>query len=316
MFSPQRNSLRLIFICSGFGLFLFSGCQQNEQSLPSENVKQQMIKQWNEDFAQLKSIRLSAKSYQISSDGKEEHLFTYGSFVYSAPMFFDDVTLAQNARQKIDQNANSKCAYDGNYFYRYSSGKALAHLRPKDHPKSALIRAPKIDLSRPAITLNPLFYLFEFVLTDKDQLFNSLRKPATWDNFEKRVVDFKRTADGKYLFHCNGRIQPGDVWSEYEVTVAYKNGVYFPIIIKEKYPQNNVTNQINVLQYSEIGKSTFRMPVPLKLSTQSTINGVSHGQAITVIDKKTLQINQPIDKRIFTLHPKNEAELIDEEVLE
>lgn len=316
MLRLQRYSMRLIVMCSALCLFALSGCQQKEQELSSENVKEQMIQQWKEDFVQLKSMKLSAKSYQISSDGKEKHLFTYGSFVYDAPMFFDDVTLAQNARQKIDQNTNSKCAYDGKYFYKYSSGKALTHLRPKDHPESALIRAPKMNPSRPVITLNPLYYLFEFVLTNSDQTFNALRKPATWHDFENRMVDFKRTADGKYLFHCKGRIQPLDVWSEYEVTVASKGGIYFPESIIEKYPQRNIANEIKVLQYKEIGKSTFRLPFPLELSTKSTINGVSQGQAMTVVEKKTFQINQLVDKRVFTLHPRNDTDLIDEQILE
>jgi hypothetical protein len=270
-----------------------------------------MIELWKQDFNQLKSMKISAKTYRIDADGKEKHLFTQGSFVYDVPLFLDDVTLVG-----IKENANSKMAYDGKYFYAYTSGKALAHLRPADHPESALIRATEISSSKANITINPLYYVFEFALTDDDKSFGALSKPATWENLKKRIVDFKSNSDGSYLIHCQRRIQSGQVWAEYEVTVVLRDGVYVPISIKKTQPQQKVVNIVKVLEYSAVEKSTFPLPIPLKISAQTSINDSPFSEFETIVDKENLQINSPIDKGVFTLHPKTPAELIDVETLE
>jgi hypothetical protein len=308
MFIPQRNLMRLIVISCVFSLFVLSGCRPTAQA--TEDVKEQMIEQWKQDFKQLKSMKLSAKVYKISTDGKEKHLFVEGSFVYDAPMFLDDIILAGK------QNANSKRAYDGKYFYAYTSGKAFAHLRPADHPQSALIRAMKADLSRPVNTLNPLYDIFEFALPDGDNTFSALSKPETWDNLKNRIVGFKSNPDGSYLFRYRRKLQPDGSQPGYAVTVVSKNGVFVPASINETQPPQDVINVIKVVEYSAVDKSAFPLPIPLKLSVQPITNGVSHGQTETVIDKKSLQVNSSIDKRIFTLHPKNPTELIDVKILE
>ena len=300
-----NNYLCPFFLCCGLSLFFLSGCQP-ERAKAKMPAKDQVIGQWQHAFAQLKSLKLSTKTYQISADEKKR-LFTYGSFIYDAPLFLDDVTLAGSG-----QNANSKESYDGKYFYMYTSGKALAHLRPKDHPQSALLRAVKADGNRPSITVNPLYYLFGFALPEGDKTFGALSKPATWDNLKKRITDWKSEPGGGYIFHCRGQLQSDQSGTQYEVTVISKNGIYMPVRIKQSQPGQKLTTEMKVLAYS---KSTFPLPVPLKLFAQSIVNNVPRGQFVTVVDAKDLQINPPIDQQIFTLHPKNPAELIDVKIL-
>ncbi|MEO6909161.1 MAG: hypothetical protein ABI210_14850, partial [Abditibacteriaceae bacterium] len=66
------------------------------------------------------------------------------------------------------------------------------------------MRAPKVGSSWMVVTLNPLNYLFQFVLNSTDpKFFSSLTNPSVWDNFARHITDYKKDAKtGEVTFRC------------------------------------------------------------------------------------------------------------------
>ena len=301
-----------LLLCS----FAFAAIAQADTTTNTdllEATKTQMVRQWEMPFVHLKSLELSAKNFVTNESGKavERRLAIQGTFAYDDPKYLDDVTVVQDdyTRRWSKGNVEAENAFDGSYYYEY--------LPSNEEEKDFVQRAHDMDETWLPVTINPLSLLFDFVINGTQaKNFDALTNPRTWDEFEKRITDFKiDPQSGDITFSCQSRNPENKVTLSYAVKASKIDGIYFPVSVKTFTQEDKTTySEYVVLKTKEADKSTFAIPFPLQIKTSGYDKGVLTMENIMEVDVASLKINQPVNDAIFTVSAKG-GKIIDIPIL-
>ena len=308
----MRMKKYFLLLCC-FGFFATAQADPASSIDSLEAAKTQMVRQWEMPFVHLKTLQFAVNDFVTFENGKtiKQRLTHYGTFVYDDPKFLDGVTIVADdyTRRWSEGDQENKFIYDGNY-YCFIFG-------PKGKDTFSGMRAKDIDETWPPVTINPFSLLFDFVINGTQaKNFDALTNPRTWDEFEKRITDFKiDLQSGDITFSCQSRNPENEVTFSYEVKASQIEGIYFPVSVKTFTREDKtIYSEYVVLKTKEADKSTFALPFPLQIKTSGYDKGVLTIENLTEVDAASLKINQPVNDAIFTVSAKG-GRIIDTPIL-
>jgi hypothetical protein len=269
---------------------------KQEQDGSLESVKNVVVEQWKKNFTSIRTLQVAAQAFSLMENAAlvNRKLIISGESYYDAPKFCDIIRVPSE-HGTIDI---SQTCYDGKYYYYYSSKS-----------KNPAIRSLSISVNRLALSMNPLYGLYSFVVNDtQPKNFDTLTNVQYWDALKERIVSAGKQKEN-FNFVCESRDSNNKVKGTYDVEYTVKNNIFFPISIITRIPNMPDYSKCEVTKTNDETIANIGIPFPSQLTFSIYHYGVVANQSVSETQPNTLKINQPVNPKYFVITPKDGEEI-------